>query len=91
MTLRKKQEIAAKTAESINITSEKYRSVAARGSLLFFLLNSLFKMHTYYIYNLEAYQVMRRSSITACGEPDDILKPKAEPSSPVEEAPEKEG
>ena len=39
-------------------------------------------MHTYYIYNLEAFiQVMRRS-ITACGEPDDILKPKAEPTSP---------
>jgi dynein heavy chain len=32
----KKQVIAAQTAESINTTSEKYRSVAERGSLLFF-------------------------------------------------------
>jgi dynein heavy chain len=77
----RKQVIAAQTAQSINVTSEKYRSVAERGSLLFFLLNSLFKMHTYYIYNLEAYILVLARSVNACGEPDDILRPKAEPTS----------
>ena len=49
-------------------------------------------MHTYYIYNLEAFIDVMKRSITACGEPDDILKPKPEPISPVEEeAPKKEG
>ena len=37
-------------------TSEKYRPVANRSSLLFFLMNDLVKIHTYYIYSLEAFQ-----------------------------------
>jgi len=46
---------AARVQADIKVTSEKYRSVAARSSLLFFLLNDLVKMHTYYIYSLEAF------------------------------------
>jgi dynein heavy chain len=79
----KKQIIAAATAESIDITSEKYRTVAERGSLLFFLLNSLFRMHTYYIYNLEAFILVLGRSVTACGEPEEILRPKLEALSPI--------
>jgi dynein heavy chain len=50
-----KQELATKTQAEIRITSEKYRGVANRSSLLFFLMNDLVKMHTYYIYSLEAF------------------------------------
>ena len=34
------------TSEKINETSEKYRPVARRGALLFFIMNDLHKMHT---------------------------------------------
>ena len=46
---------AAEVQADINVTSEKYRSVAARSSLLFFLMNDLVKMHTYYSYSLGAF------------------------------------
>ncbi|OQR88006.1 dynein heavy chain [Achlya hypogyna] len=49
-------EAAKKTQESVNVTSEKYRSIAARGSLLFFLMIDLSKVHSYYIYSLAAFQ-----------------------------------
>jgi dynein heavy chain len=53
--IQKKQLLAADTQTAIRITSEKYRGVANRTSLLFFLMNDLVKMHTYYIYSLEAF------------------------------------
>lgn len=40
---------------SIRVTSEKYRPVANRSSLLFFLMNDLVKIHSYYIYSLAAF------------------------------------
>ncbi len=48
--------LAKQTQANILLTSEKYRSVANRSSLLFFLMNDLSKIHTYYIYSLEAFQ-----------------------------------
>jgi len=50
-----KQTQATATQAIIKVTSEKYRGVANRSSLLFFLMNDLVKMHTYYIYSLEAF------------------------------------
>jgi len=50
-----KQILAAATQGTIKLTSEKYRGVANRASLLFFLMNDLVKVHTYYIYSLEAF------------------------------------
>ncbi|KAH8062045.1 hypothetical protein JL721_8764 [Aureococcus anophagefferens] len=47
-----------KTTESINNTSEKFRLVARRGSQLFFIMNDLVKIHTYYIYSLNAFVVV---------------------------------
>ena len=52
-----KMEVAKKTQKSIQITSEKYREVAARGALLFFLMNSLSRIHSYYMYSLNAFVV----------------------------------
>jgi len=46
---------AHETQVQIKITSEKYRPVANRTSLLFFLMGDLVKIHTYYIYSLAAF------------------------------------
>jgi dynein heavy chain len=51
------------TTEDINTTSEKYRSVARQGSLLFFIMNSLHRVHTYYIYSLNAFVVIFQHGI----------------------------
>jgi dynein heavy chain len=52
-----------KTAISINKTSEKYRPVARRGAQLFFIMNELVKIHTYYIYSLNAFVVVFQTGI----------------------------
>ena len=54
--IQQKRELAMKTQKDILATSEKYRSVANRSSLLFFLMTDLVKIHTYYIYSLAAFQ-----------------------------------
>ena len=46
---------ARETEESINENRNKYRAVAARGAMLFFLLNSLNKIHAFYQYSLNAF------------------------------------
>ena len=51
-----KSNLAKETQLNIHKTSEKYRLVAKRSSLLFFLMNDLVKIHTYYIYSLSAFQ-----------------------------------
>ncbi|TYZ57148.1 hypothetical protein PybrP1_002034 [[Pythium] brassicae (nom. inval.)] len=56
-------EAAKKTQESVNVTSEKYRSIAARGALLFFLMNDISKVHSYYIYSLASFQQVFLSGI----------------------------
>ena len=43
------------TSEKIETTSEMYRPVARRGSLIFFVMNSLHKIHTYYMFSLESF------------------------------------
>ena len=63
-----KMEIAKKTQEEISITSEKYRPVASQGSLLFFLMNSLFKIHSYYMYSLNAFVVIFLHAIDVVSE-----------------------
>jgi dynein heavy chain len=50
-----KQAAGRVTEKEINVTSEKYRPVAHRAALIFFLMNDLFKCHTYYIYSLTAF------------------------------------
>merc|ERR1711871_390131 len=55
--IQSKMEVANLTQKSIQETSEKYREVAARGALLFFLMNSLNRIHSYYMYSLNAFVV----------------------------------
>jgi len=58
MEVQVKMEVAQKTQEEIQVTSEKYRPVAGRGALLFFLMNAMDKVHTYYKYSLNAFVVI---------------------------------
>ena len=46
---------AKETEVAINENRNKYRNVAARGAMLFFLLNSLNKIHAFYQYSLNAF------------------------------------
>uniref|UniRef100_A0A7S2QUS9 Uncharacterized protein n=1 Tax=Triparma pacifica TaxID=91992 RepID=A0A7S2QUS9_9STRA len=53
--IEEKSALAKETQASILVTSEKYRAAANRSSLLFFMMNDLVKIHTYYIYSLAAF------------------------------------
>jgi len=50
-----KVEESKETELKINKSREKYRVAASRGSLLFFLLNSLNKVHAFYAFSLNAF------------------------------------
>ena len=43
------------TAAKLNETAEKYRTVARRGAVLFFVMDSLKKIHPYYVYTLSSF------------------------------------
>jgi hypothetical protein len=49
---------ARETETAINDSRNKYRPVAKRGAMLFFLLNSLNKIHAFYQYSLNAFVVV---------------------------------
>ncbi|CAE7303364.1 GSP1 [Symbiodinium natans] len=53
--VKEKVKVAQMTEAKINMVSENYRLVANRGSLLFFLMMELCKMHTFYKYSLDAF------------------------------------
>jgi dynein heavy chain len=74
-----RQVVAKATERDINVTSEKYRSVAHRAALLFFLLNDLFKCHTYYIYSLNAFvNIFQRAIELVSGANDPNASPEEE-------------
>ncbi|OQR95645.1 dynein heavy chain, partial [Thraustotheca clavata] len=49
---------AQENETQINLLSAKYTSVAARGAMLYFLINNLYKLHSYYVFSLNAFVVM---------------------------------
>ncbi|CAJ1438602.1 unnamed protein product, partial [Effrenium voratum] len=53
--VKEKVKVAQETEAKINQISENYGLVANRGSLLFFLMMELSKMHTFYKYSLDAF------------------------------------
>jgi dynein heavy chain len=58
-----KVEIAKKTEIKINESSEAYRMAANRGALVYFLLNDLTRIHTFYKYSLESFIVVVNRAI----------------------------
>jgi dynein heavy chain len=77
---------AQETEAKINETSEFYRPTGARGSLLFFLLCDLCKMHTFYKYSLDSFLMV----VTRAVDSVTLRKPK-EPKKVEEEPKEAEG
>ncbi|KAJ3220317.1 hypothetical protein HK099_004389 [Clydaea vesicula] len=65
-------EEAKKTEKKINETRELYRPVAARSSLLYFLLNSLWQIHPMYQYSLNAYKVVFKNAIARAETSEEI-------------------
>eukprot|EP00744_Colponema_vietnamica_P001609 GILI01002651.1.p1 GENE.GILI01002651.1~~GILI01002651.1.p1 ORF type:complete len:1110 (-),score=404.88 GILI01002651.1:160-3150(-) len=55
--------IAKETEVKINEASEAYRPAASRGALVFFLMNELNKIHSFYMYSLEAFVVVVKRAI----------------------------
>lgn len=53
-----KQEIAKTTEIAINEASEAYRPAASRGALVFFMMNELFKIHSFYKFSLDAFLIV---------------------------------
>ena len=58
-----KVEKAKITEEVINIASESYRPAAARGALVFFLLNELYKIHSFYKFSLDSFIIVVKRAI----------------------------
>ncbi len=74
--INEKSIVAKQTTVEINVTSEKYRSVAHRAALLFFLMNDLFRVHSYYIYSLDTFvTVFMRSVDLVSGDHDPMFPP----------------
>ena len=63
--------LAKQTQADIVQTSERYRAVANRSSLLFFLMNDLSKIHSYYIFSLAAFQQVFFRAIDLVSSDDD--------------------
>ncbi|OMJ82808.1 hypothetical protein SteCoe_16405 [Stentor coeruleus] len=65
--VKEKMEIAKITEIKIVKASEEYRPAASRGALIFFMMNELFKIHSFYRFSLESYLlvVMRAIDIVA--------------------------
>ena len=78
--------IAKATEININEASEKYRTVADRGALIFFLMNELPKIHTFYMYSLESFVVVVNSAIDSLSAKS---KPKLKPVAEVKAIEEK--
>ena len=53
--VKEKMEIAKITEVKILRASEEYRPAAARGAVIYFLMNELHKIHSFYMFSLESY------------------------------------
>ena len=61
--LKKKVEIAKVTEVEINTASEAYRPAASRGALVFFLMNELYKIHSFYKFSLDSFLIVVNRAI----------------------------
>jgi len=51
------------TEENINVSSEFYRPAASRGALVFFLMNELYKIHSFYKFSLDSFVIVVNRAI----------------------------
>lgn len=57
----------------INDASEAYRPAASRGALIFFMMNELYKIHSFYKFSLDSFVIVVNRAIDIVSEK---LKPK---------------
>lgn len=80
--IQEKVEIAKETEISINLASEFYRPAATRGALVFFLMNELYKIHSFYKFSLDSFIIVVNRAI-------DIVAEKMNPKKAVEDEEDK--
>lgn len=86
-----KVEIAKETQVQIYEASEAYRPAANRGALVFFLMNELFMIHSFYRFSLDSFIIVVGRAIAIVAESMKPKKPeKEEPEEGAEGEPEEE-
>ena len=80
-----KVQLATITNSQIIETSENYRPAANRGALVFFLLNELYKIHSFYRFSLDAFIIVVKRAIDIVA---DRLNPKKKKAAEAEDAAE---
>lgn len=80
-----KVEIAKVTEVAINDASEAYRPAASRGALVFFMMNELTRIHSYYKFSLDSFVIVVNRAIDLVAEK---LNPKKEEKPPLAEGEE---
>jgi dynein heavy chain len=71
--IQEKVEIAKVTEENINVSSEFYRPAASRGALVFFLMNELYKIHSFYKFSLDSFVIVVNRAIDIVAAKDKAL------------------
>lgn len=69
-----KVEIAKVTDENINVASEHYRPAGARGALVFFMMNELCKIHSFYKFSLDSFVIVVKRAIDLVAAADKAKK-----------------
>jgi len=74
MEIGEKVEIAKITDENINVASEFYRPAGSRGALVFFMMNELNKIHSFYKFSLDSFVIVVKRAIDLVAEADKAKK-----------------
>lgn len=69
-----KVEIAKVTDENINVASEFYRPAGSRGALVFFMMNELNKIHSFYKFSLDSFVIVVKRAIDLVAAADKAKK-----------------
>jgi dynein heavy chain len=83
--IKEKVEIAKQTEIMINDASEAYRPAASRGALVFFMMNELYKIHSFYKFSLDSFVIVVNRAIDIVSE---RMSPKKKPAVAAEEGAE---
>lgn len=76
--IKEKVEIAKTTEVMIIEASEVYRPAAHRGALVFFLMNELYKIHSFYRFSLDSFVIVVSRAIDIVADRLNPKKKKAE-------------
>lgn len=66
--IKEKVEIAKVTEVAINDASEAYRPAASRGALVFFMMNELYKIHSFYKFSLDSFVIVVKRAVDIVAE-----------------------